>query len=70
MDNDPGFAGQALGAWAYQRQVRLHFIDPGKPVQNVFIEGFNGKFGDECLNEPWFTSLQDARERIETSRPD
>ena len=70
MDNGPEFAGQALDAWAYQRQVRLHFIEPGKPVQNAFIESFNGKFRDECLNEHWFTSLEDARQTIETWRRD
>ena len=41
-DNEPEFAGQALDAWAYQRGVRLHFIEPGKPVQNAFVESFNG----------------------------
>jgi hypothetical protein len=42
---------QALDEWAYRNGVRLHFIDPGEPVQNAFIESFNGKFRDECLNE-------------------
>ncbi len=70
MDNGPEFAGQALDVWAYQRSVSLHFIEPGKPVQNAFIESFNGKFRDECLNEHWFVSLQDAREKIETWRRD
>ena len=69
-DNGPEFAGQALDAWAYQRRVKLRFIEPGKPVQNAFIESFNGKMRDECLNEHWFVSLQDAREKIETWRRD
>ncbi len=70
MDNGPEFAGQALDAWAYQQGVKLRFIEPGKPIQNAFIESFNGKFRDECLNEHWFVSLQDAREKIEAWRRD
>ena len=50
LDNGPEFSGTALDAWASQHRVRLHFIQPGKPVQNAFIESFNGKFRDECLN--------------------
>jgi len=50
--------------------VKLRFIEPGKPIQNAFIESFNGKFRDECLNEHWFVSLQDAREKIEAWRTD
>ena len=69
-DNGPEFAGQALDAWAYQRGVRLHFIDPGKPVQNAFIESFNGKMRDECLNEHWFGTLVEARQTIEAWRRD
>jgi len=69
-DNGPEFAGQALDAWAYQRGVRLHFIDPGKPVQNAFIESFNGKMRDECLNEHWFGTLGEARQTIEAWRRD
>jgi len=70
MDNGPEFTGRVLDAWAYRRGVRLHFIEPGKPVQNAFIESFNGKFRDECLNEHWFVSLLDARHTIETYRRD
>jgi len=50
--------------------VKLHFIEPGKPVQNAFIESFNGKMRDECLNEHWFLSLGEARETIEAWRKD
>ena len=50
--------------------MRLHFIDPGKPVQNAYIESFNGKFRDERLNESWFTTLADARRTIEAWRQD
>jgi putative transposase len=48
----------------------LDFIDPGKPVQNAFIENFNGTFRDECLNENWFVSLSDAQRTIEAWRID
>jgi len=54
LENGPEFAGTALDAWAAQHGVHLHVIRPGKPVQNAFIESFNGKFRDECLNKPWF----------------
>jgi putative transposase len=67
-DNGPEFAGTALDQWAHQRGVRLNFIQPGKPVQNAFVESFNGKFRDECLSEQWFLSLWDARQAIETWR--
>lgn len=68
VDNGPEFAGRALDRWAYQRGVRLHFIQPGKPVQNAYVESFNGKFRDQCLNEHWFVDLADARQTIETFR--
>ena len=69
-DNGPEFAGKALDEWAYRHNVRLHFIEPGKPVENCYIESFNGKFRDECLSEHWFMHLQHAREVIETWRVD
>ena len=47
-----------------QGQRRAHLIQPGKPVQNAFVESFNGKFRDECLNQSWFVSLADARREI------
>lgn len=70
MDNGPEFAGKALDEWAWHNGVRLHFIDPGKPQQNAYVESFNGRFRDECLNENWFTSLEEAREIIEAWRQD
>jgi putative transposase len=70
IDNGPEFIGKALDAWAWAHGVRLHFIDPGKPVQNAYIESFNGRFRDECLNESWFTTLADARGTIEAWRLD
>ena len=70
VDNGTEFTSRVVDQWAHQRGVQLHFIDPGKPVQNAFIESFNGKFRDECLNENWFVSLAEAREKIETWRKD
>lgn len=70
VDNGPEFAGRALDAWAYQRGVKLHFIRPGKPVENAYIESFNGRFRDECLNETLFRTLDEARHVIETWRDD
>jgi transposase InsO family protein len=69
-DNGPEFSGQALDVWAYERGVKLHFIEPGKPIQNAFIESFNGKMRDECLNEHWFRTLGEARQTIEAWRRD
>lgn len=68
VDNGPEFTGKALHNWAQQNKVKLHFIAPGKPTQNAFIESFNGKFRNECLNEHWFTSLNEARLLIECWR--
>jgi putative transposase len=70
MDNGPEFTSRAVEAWAYCTGVALHFIQPGKPTQNAFVESFNGHFRDECLNEHWFASLAEARERIEHWRVD
>jgi putative transposase len=64
-DNGPEFAGQVLDEWAHACGVVLAFIEPGKPVQNAFVESFNGKLRDECLNENWFVSLNDAQRVIE-----
>jgi putative transposase len=70
LDNGPEMISKALDEWAYRNAVRLHFIEPGKPVQNAFIESFNGRFRDECLNEHWFLDLADARRTIEAWRID
>jgi putative transposase len=64
VDNGPEFSSRALQAWALRRGVQLQFIEPGKPVQNAFIESFNGRFRDECLNSHWFQSLSEARREI------
>lgn len=62
-DNGPEFTSRAFDAWAYQRRLKLLFIRPGKPVENAFIESFNGRFRDECLSMSWFLGLADARAR-------
>ncbi len=70
LDNGPELTSRALDQWAYARGVRLRHIDPGKPVQNAFIESFNARLRDECLNEHWFLSLADARRIVEAWRVD
>lgn len=60
----PEFTSRALLRWAAAHGVELWFIDPGKPTQNGFIESFNGKFRDECLNQHAFLSLDHARTEI------
>jgi len=69
-DNGPEFRSEALDQWAHQHGVTLQFIEPGKPVQNCFIESFNGRLRDECLNESWFVTLPDAQHTIEAFRVD
>jgi putative transposase len=64
-DNGSEFAGQAMDAWAHQAGVKLDFIRPGRPVQNGYIESFNGRLRDEFLNGEIFFSLMDAREKLE-----
>jgi putative transposase len=70
VDNGPEFISKALDAWAYANGVKLNFIQPGKPTQNCYIESFNGKFRDECLDEHVFVSLHHAQKTIETWRQD
>ena len=67
-DNAQEFCGRAMLTWAHERGVALRLIEPGKPNQNAYIESFNGRFRDECLNEHWFTSLAHAQAIIETWR--
>ena len=69
-DNGPEFTGHAVDRWAYQRGVQWQFIEPGKPVQNAYVESFNGRCRDECLNEHWFERLDEARREIEEWRQD
>ena len=68
VDHGPEFEGQVLDAWAYRSNVQLSFIRPGKPNENAYIESFNGKFRDECLNEHWFVTMVQARRSIENWR--
>ena len=68
VDNGPEFTSKILDQWAYLNGVELDFIRPGKPTDNALIESFNGHFRQECLNENWFLSLEDAREKIEEWR--
>ena len=68
LDNGPELTSKAMFLWSEQAGVRLRFIDPGKPIQNAFVESFNARFRDTCLNEYWFTSLADARQTIESWR--
>jgi putative transposase len=67
-DNGKEFCGKAMVAWAHERGVQLRLIEPGKPNQNAYIESFNGRLRDECLNEHWFPSLLHARAEIERWR--
>lgn len=69
-DQGPEFTGKALDQWAYTHGVKLKLIQAGKPTQNAYIESFNGKFRDECLNEHWFRDLHHAREIISAWRLD
>jgi len=64
-DNGKEFCGRAMMAWAHANAVALRLIEPGKPNQNAYIESFNGRFRDECLNEHWFIDLNHARIVIE-----
>jgi putative transposase len=64
VDNGSEFCSRALEAWAMAHDVQLRFIRPGRPVENGFIESFNGRLRDECLNVEWFSSLEDARQKL------
>lgn len=64
VDNGSEFTSRAMEAWAYQRSIHLDFIRPGKPVDNGFIESFNGRLRDECLNVEVFFSLEDVRAKL------
>lgn len=67
-DNGKEFCGKAMVTWAHERGVALRLIEPGKPNQNAYVESFNGRLRDECLNEHWFPNLLQARTIIETWR--
>lgn len=67
-DNGKEFCGKTMLEWAFKRGIALRLIEPGKPNQNAYIESFNGRLRDECLNEHWFPNLLHARAVIETWR--
>jgi putative transposase len=70
VDNGPEFTSKLLDQWADDNGVELVFIRPGKPIENCFVESFNGKMRDECLNAHWFTTVRDARRTVERWRQD
>jgi len=70
VDNGTEFASKAMDAWAYQYRVQLDFIRPGRPVENCYIESFNGRLRDECLNVEVFFALADVRDKLEHWRLD
>ena len=70
VDNGAEFAGKDLDAWAYWRKVKVDFIRPGKPIENAYIESFNGRLREECLNQELFESIEDAREKLAIWRKD
>ena len=65
VDHGTEFISKAIEEWAYRNGVKLDFIHPGKPVENAYIESFNGRLRDECLNVNQFVSLDDARAKLE-----
>jgi len=69
-DNGPEFTSRRFLSWSMEKRVRATTIEPGKPVQNPYIESFNGRFRDECLNVNWFCNLKDARRRVQQWRLD
>lgn len=69
-DQGPEFTARALDQWAYRNGITLKLIQPGKPMQNGYVESFNGKFRDECLNEHWFSTLAEARVIVAAWRRD
>jgi len=70
VDNGPEFTSRIFRAWAQEKRISIDYIRPGKPMENAFIESFQGKLRDECLNMHWLKNLGDAREKIERFRID
>jgi len=70
VDNGPEFTSRALDEWAHRKGIKLQFSRPGKPTDNPFIESFNGRLRQECLNQSWFVSMEDAQKKIEEWRVD
>lgn len=69
-DNGSEFTSNVMDQWSYSNGVKHLFIEPGKPVQNAYVESFNGKLRDECLNEHWFRNLREVRQIVEDWRID
>ena len=69
-DNGPEFVSRAVDQWAFEQGLQWHTIQPGRPMENGYVESFNGRFRDECLNENWFSSLADARRKIASWKQD
>ncbi|WP_143298962.1 integrase core domain-containing protein, partial [Candidatus Protochlamydia sp. W-9] len=69
-DNGTEFTSNAILKWSWDNKISWKYIQPGKPMQNGYIESFNGKLRDECLNENWFLNVKDARSTIEKWRED
>jgi putative transposase len=67
-DNGPEMTSQHFLDWAHKRGISIEYIEPGKPIQNAYIESFNGRIRDECLNEEIFLDLADAKKKIEKWR--
>jgi putative transposase len=70
VDHGPEFTSKTPDAWAHQRGVKLAFSRPGTPTDNSFIEAFNARFREECLNQHWFVSLEEGRTTIAAWRVD
>jgi putative transposase len=67
-DNGPEMTSREFMDWAFRRKIEIEYIEPGKPIQNAFIESFNSRIRDECLNEELFLDLADAKKKIERWR--
>nr|WP_232397964.1 integrase core domain-containing protein [Leptospira kirschneri] len=68
VDNGPEFTSKSFLSWALEQKIDIHFTTPGKPTENAFIESFNGKMRNECLNENWFKNIEEARCLVEVWR--
>jgi putative transposase len=69
VDNGPEFVSKELDLWAYAHKVTLDFSRPGKPTDNAYIESFNSRFRQECLNQHWFLNMEDATSKIKGDCP-
>jgi putative transposase len=70
VDNGPEFVSRSLDWWAYWNGVELDFSRPGTPTDNAIIESFNGRLRQECINQHWFLSLEEAQEELDSFRDD